>query len=342
MSSPRRHQSAFTLIELLVVIAIIAILISLLVPAVQKVREAAARTQTNNNLKQVALAVHGYNDVYRILPPMMWIGGPMSTAAQERTLHVHLLPYIEQEPLYKRLGPGNPTTAADTVAVVPPFLSPSDFTQQVNGAGVTNLLGNARVFGIGSTTAGTATQTPPVPPQPISPAAAVPAGAAAVAPPTPPPATARYTSLAINRIQDGTSNVFSFATGYSACGGTAAANMRSWYGTNQASPMGGINTTPPGAGTYAAHMFGVSVLNVAAAGASGSSTGNVPTTPAQWQVAPTQTNCNILYPQSFGTGGLSTALMDGTVRMVSPTMSGFTFVAALLPNDGAALPSDWN
>jgi prepilin-type N-terminal cleavage/methylation domain-containing protein len=103
-----RSRAGFTLIELLVVIAIIAILIALLVPAVQKVRTASARIQSTNNLKQLALASQSYHDSYKMLPfngliPAASSGNGMPTSG---SWGYQILPYIDQEPLFASItGP---------------------------------------------------------------------------------------------------------------------------------------------------------------------------------------------------------------------------------------------
>src|SRR5260221_2956309 len=172
-----KRRSGFTLIELLVVIAIIAILIALLVPAVQKVREAAARTQCQNNLKQMGLALHNFNDTYKRCPAALihsgrynnpnnrpYSGPQANYSGQPYVIYNHsgfvaLLPYIEQGPLFQQYSykfrasasspygiPVAPQSASnDAVAAVqvPIYVCPSD----QNPAPVeTNQPGNTSYF----------------------------------------------------------------------------------------------------------------------------------------------------------------------------------------------------
>jgi prepilin-type N-terminal cleavage/methylation domain-containing protein/prepilin-type processing-associated H-X9-DG protein len=132
----RRVRSGFTLIELLVVIAIIAVLIALLLPAVQSAREAARRTQCVNNLKQIGLALHNYNDSVGCFPMSMGMDSPGFGYPEPVSYSglSMLLPFMEQSNVFNtinysiiRLDPGNNTAMATSVNA---FLCPSDPQQQ--------------------------------------------------------------------------------------------------------------------------------------------------------------------------------------------------------------------
>jgi len=142
-----RIRAAFTLIELLVVIAIIAVLVGLLLPAVQKVREAASRISCANNLKQLALAAHNYHDAFQSFPPGVYqllipTGHPKY---QPVTLYVYLLPYLEQNNIYNQWDQNNPTNntiggqSSLSANVLKILVCPSDQIPQnpVNSSGTT-------------------------------------------------------------------------------------------------------------------------------------------------------------------------------------------------------------
>ncbi|ODU02325.1 MAG: prepilin-type N-terminal cleavage/methylation domain-containing protein [Planctomycetes bacterium SCN 63-9] len=131
-----RVRHAFTLIELLVVIAIIAVLIALLLPAVQAARAAARRIQCTNNLKQLALAAHNYENTHLVYPPgQIKLSFTATPRFRGFSLLVNMLPYIEQMPLYNRWNFSDPLsnadgTTANTSVVIGALLCPSDAIQQ--------------------------------------------------------------------------------------------------------------------------------------------------------------------------------------------------------------------
>jgi prepilin-type N-terminal cleavage/methylation domain-containing protein len=300
-----RKPRGFTLIELLVVIAIIGILIGLLLPAVQKVREAANRTRCENNLKQLALAVHNYASANGDrLPPLSTLqltpGSGLSAG-----IFIHLLPYLEQDALYSAAmaNPGatyNGSVAGGLVVRQYPlkiFQCPSDITlsegfaaQQPGQWGGASYAANFRMFG--SSNINTT------------------------------PYYGWYTSLTIANIPDGTSNTVGFA--------------EVWSGDCQ-----GCSGTGTPCGALWAHLGSVSNYSWSTEFANnliGPGTWNLP---PQIGITIEQNACDRNRSQTFHPAAACVGLMDGSVRSVSGSVSQPTWQNALVPDDGQMLGSDW-
>jgi prepilin-type N-terminal cleavage/methylation domain-containing protein len=327
----RRGRPAFTLVELLVVIAIMAVLMGLLVPAVQKVRESAARAQCGNNLRQLALAVHQYSDANQGRMPFLTDTTPGTpTGAYLESLFFAILPYVEQDNLYRSFNPAVPTTYnLDSTTSpgaaghpVPLFECPSDASNPGRQSYVV---------------------------------------ATSVIPPPRPPFqgffTGRYacTSYAANGLvfrdnsallpasfSDGTSNTVLFAERYQVC--ADATNL--WgYGANGVSNPSFAFLPLPGG--YSTHKFAPDVpLRVDGSGQvfgkvglDSSGPGTV-TKPVAFQVRPRVADCDPSLIQTAHPGGMLVTMADGSARGVSGGVSQRTFWAACTPAGGES-PDDW-
>jgi prepilin-type N-terminal cleavage/methylation domain-containing protein len=300
-----RSRRGFTLIELLVVIAIIAVLIGLLLPAVQKVREAAARTKSTNNLKQIALAANACNDQYGTLPPSIGFfpqtaKSTTATPAEYGTFFYFLLPFLEQNNVYDAVTGYSYTSTA----VVMTFIAPLDVSLTSNflatnsegiDAGLCSYEANGYI-GWGDKNA-------------LCYFLGLDCGAVASNGDTA-DGVATYRSIGSN-IPDGTSNTVLLTERYSYhCFYSDTNNPQ--YGNRTWGDTGGPS------------LWGPVLIHASV-----------------FDITPPLNNVSCYVSQAYTPAGCQAALVDGSVRMVGSGVSATTWWRALLPDDGQTMGSDW-
>jgi prepilin-type N-terminal cleavage/methylation domain-containing protein len=352
------RRKGFTLIELLVVIAIIAVLIALLVPAVQKVREAAARTQSANNMRQMGIAMHSYNDNKKTLPPSFgWSPKPTSSLkyspeGAHGTAHFHILPYVEQEPVYKAsrarvfsfsyTGPPSKTSYSYQYNDKT-YGYKYDYTLNYTATpssmfvpgGVTAYWGNRVTTAVALYMAEhdpslTSTGYP-------------------------------YTSYivngelldeprAIHAIADGSSNTVLIAEGYSNCNGSRSDASGGYtysyrYGQWNMSYEYAYtyNLTYTWTGTYYKSIYPSGTTTYSYSYSYGAPKFNA-VSGRTFQVRPNYYGgeCDGSVPQGLSSGSLQVVLGDASVRGLAQGMSATTWRAAVTPNGSESMGSDWN
>jgi len=308
----RRSREGFTLIELLVVIAIIAVLIGLLVPAVQKVREAANRMTCTNNLKQMVLGLHSFESTNSRLPALVGQWGATTNPCYNirgAGPVTAILPYIEQDNLFKSMlnsalaPPAYESWSTGTNnKVVKTYVCPSDVSlaSSMNartGWGGMSYAANAMAYaGVNSTGQMTNWDS----------------------------------AMTIARLQDGSSNTIAYTEKRGDCqSGNPATNPGSDGGT-----LWGVQWDSWWPIVWASAIGGQPYLV----------TDNGATT-VQKDIRPliqaTDKTCDWRRPAGHHTGQMQVAMCDGSVRGVNVAVSVTTLWSAIHPNDGAVLGSDW-